>query len=174
LLAEYEHGGFDFHYHGSYSFVAKSKPESSEGGREGGRAAGESLSTYVVAVKQDIYTYTLMEGEGGEGNRYHLAPGAPLRPFASPSPPSPSLQEGENLREDGAEDGAEEDDESNSIVGVTLTEDGTVVVAAKVGGHASRRREGGREGGKARGRGGGLLCSFFALSLSPLLQPSPA
>jgi hypothetical protein len=42
LLARYDHGGFDFHYHGSYAFV----------GRRGDEA---KTPVYVVAVKQDIF-----------------------------------------------------------------------------------------------------------------------
>ncbi|EWM22288.1 Stress-induced protein SRP1/TIP1 [Nannochloropsis gaditana] len=117
LLAEYEHGGFDFHYHGSYSFVAKSKPESSEGGREGGGREGgrgegsRGKPVHICGCGEARHLHLYIDGKGRRGGK----------------------PEGEDLREDGAEDGAEEDDESNSIVGVTLTEDGTVVVAAKGG-----------------------------------------
>ena len=132
--------------------MAKRKQEEGkEGGGEG------SPSTYVVAVKQDIYRFTLVEEEGGregeeEGEvvkeerrpRYRLIKGGPDRvfPFLSPSRPRPALEAGIDGEEEVVvEEEEEEDEEANNIVGVTLTEDGTVLVASKV-------REEGRAGGK--------------------------
>ena len=126
-----------------------------EGGREEGTE--ESPSTFVVAVKQDIYRFTLVEEEEGkegevEGEEegkihYRLIKAGPDRVFSSPPPrPRPGVAAAAGKEEEMAvvegeeEEGEkEEDDEVNNIVGVTLTEDGTVVVASKV-------REGGREG----------------------------
>jgi len=159
----------------------------------------EGPSTFVVAVKQDIYRFTLVkeeggregkvEGEGGGKAGYRLVKGGPDRVFSSPpsrppsSPPSRpragiaaaagkeekmmAMVGGQEEREE------EEDDEVNNIVGVTLTEDGTVVVASKV-------REGRREGGRTSPRRG--ICTTNAVmpcglcfppSLVPSLPPPP-